>query len=43
LSTTHGNTPMQINGPAASHDLLKTEADPTGRRVLGTLNNCAHG
>ena len=36
-------TPMEIAGPAAGHDLMKTEADPTGTRALGTLNNCGSG
>ena len=37
------DTEMQLTGPAAGHDRLKTSADSTGTRVIGTFNNCSGG
>ncbi len=36
-------TPASISGPAAGHALLQTAADPTGRSVIGIVNQCASG
>ncbi|WP_045741781.1 PhoX family protein [Actinoplanes rectilineatus] len=36
-------TRFSLTGPAAGHVLLRTAADPEGRTVIGTLNNCAGG
>ncbi|MGQ7295348.1 PhoX family protein [Quadrisphaera sp. KR29] len=37
------STEFELRGPVAGSDLLKTAKDPSGRRVVGTLNNCAGG
>jgi hypothetical protein len=37
------DTVIEVTGPAAGHDRLKTPEDPTGRRVIGMINNCAGG
>jgi hypothetical protein len=37
------NTVFKLDGPAAGSEFLRTAADPRGRRVRGTLNNCAGG
>ena len=37
------DTVFRVDGPAAGSDLLKTAADASGRRVRGTMNNCAGG
>lgn len=38
-----GYTPIEVSGPARGNPALKTDADPQGTSVLGTLNNCANG
>jgi uncharacterized protein len=37
------DSPFAVGGPAAGHRLMQTAADPSGRTVRGTLNNCASG
>src|SRR5699024_11263771 len=38
-----GETSFEMRGVAAGHELVKTKADPSGKKVRGTLNNCSGG
>ena len=37
------DTQMKLTGPCAGNERLKTELDPTGTQVFGTLHNCSGG
>ncbi len=37
------NTEMQLSGPVAGHDRVKTNADSFGKKVFGMINNCSGG
>ncbi len=37
------NTLMHLTGPVRGHSLVKTNADPQGVAILGTMQNCANG
>lgn len=36
-------TEFILSGPVAGHEWVRTKEDPTGLKVIGTLNNCAGG
>jgi len=38
-----GDATFTLTGPAAGSEFVKTAADPTGRTMTGTLNNCSGG
>ena len=37
------DSPFELTGPAAGSEFVVTAADPSGRSVTGSLNNCAGG
>lgn len=37
------DSPFTLTGPAAGSEFVKTAADPGGRAVSGTINNCSGG
>ncbi|WP_127128113.1 PhoX family phosphatase [Georgenia sp. SYP-B2076] len=39
----HTGTAFELSGPVAGSPVVRTGADPEGRTVLGTLNNCSGG
>lgn len=39
----HGYAAFELTGPVAGSEYVKTSTDPSGRRVLGTFNNCGSG
>jgi uncharacterized protein len=39
----HVGTEMEVTGPVAGHARMQTAADVTGKKVMGTINNCAGG
>ena len=36
-------SPIELTGPVAGHERLKTSADASGRQVRGMVNNCSGG
>jgi len=36
-------TPMSVSGPVAGSKYIQTKADPEGKEILGTFNNCSNG